>query len=101
MQYRSHSKGFRTLRLNRRLLEALRSQCKAKGGDENREALVFARPDGRPLGERTVETFFERVRDGVALPSYSFHSLRHTFASLGLQAGIDIVAISKMLPRLG
>lgn len=95
--YPKTSKGFRTLRLNRRLLEALRLRFEAAGAVAVREALVFARPDGRPLGERTVETFFERVRDGVGLPPYSFHSLRHTFASLGLQAGIDIVAISKML----
>jgi integrase len=95
--YPKTSKSFRTLRLHHRLLETLRKRWQAQGDQETPGALVFARPDGRLLGERTVETFFERVRDGLGLPHYSFHSLRHTFASLGLQAGIDIVSISKML----
>ncbi len=89
--YPKTSKSFRTIRLTAHLtalLEPLQS-------DEH--GLVFVRQDSRPLSERSVETFFERVRDGLGLPTYSFHSLRHTFASLGLQAGIDIVAISKML----
>ena len=95
--YPKTGKSFRTLRLTPHLLYALRRRYVLVAGSSAEEGLMFARPDGRPLGERTVETFFDRARDGLGLPPHSFHALRHTFASLGLQAGIDIVSISKML----
>lgn len=65
--YPKTSKGFRTLRLTTglfTLMEAARAATDMQDGD----VLVFRRADGRPLAERAVETFFEKVRNQEGLP---------------------------------
>jgi integrase len=59
--------------------------------------LVFARPDGQPWHpERFSRTFSEQVaRHG--LPPLSVHGLRHTWATLALQAGVHPKVVQERL----
>lgn len=59
--------------------------------------LVFTRDDGGPLIKETYNTFLNRVCKRNGLPRIHAHSLRHTFASVLISEGVDIVTVSKML----
>ena len=62
--------------------------------------LVFPRPDGRPHHpEAFSKTFDRRVRQkGFAdLPVIRLHDLRHTWATLALEAGVDVAVVSRRL----
>lgn len=59
--------------------------------------LVFARPDGRPLHpERFSRTFGEQVAKH-GLPPLSVHGLRHSWATLALQAGVHPKVVQERL----
>jgi len=68
---------------------------------------VFCKPDGTPYHpERFSREFdrkqeqFNRARAGEPLPRLTLHGLRHTWATLALQAGIDIKIVSDRLNHL-
>jgi integrase len=60
--------------------------------------LVFCREDGSPFPSRQQITFaFKRRAREVGLPVIRFHDLRHTAATLNLEAGVDIKVVSDLL----
>lgn len=59
--------------------------------------LVFARADGSPLLPHSVSKAFTRAIVSAGLPMIRLHDLRHTHASLGLQAGLHPKVISERL----
>jgi integrase len=66
----------------------------AEGGD----ALVF--PSGRntPLDPDTLRrTWLKALMEEIGAPGCGFHSLRHTFASLQLAGGVNVVQLSEVL----
>lgn len=61
------------------------------------EGLVFAKEDGtRMHPERATRGFASRVRT-CCLPTIRLHDLRHTWASLALQAGVNPKVVSERL----
>ena len=60
------------------------------------DALVFARLDGSPESPRVLSKEWAAIAKGMRL-LVTFHALRHTHASMLIDAGIDIVKISKRL----
>jgi integrase len=56
------------------------------------DALLFADPNGRPLSSNAVSAAWADF-----CPDVTFHALRHTHASQLIDAGVDIVTISKRL----
>jgi integrase len=59
--------------------------------------LVFTREDGVLVHPDTMSFWFERhVRSG-GVPLIRFHDLRHTHASLALQAGVPAKVVSERL----
>jgi integrase len=58
--------------------------------------LIFARLDGAPESPRVLYKEWAAVARVVGL-SVTFHALRYTHASMLIDAGIDIVKISKRL----
>lgn len=59
---------------------------------------VFARPDGGPVTANQVrhawKAFVKAVDD---LPDIRFHDLRHSYATLNLEAGADVKEVSESL----
>lgn len=47
----------------------------------------------------TVISMLHRVLKRAGLPKVRFHDLRHTFATLALQNGVDVKTVSGMLGR--
>jgi integrase len=59
--------------------------------------LVFTREDGQPLHPDWFRRRFERRVARAGLPKIRFHDLRHTHATLALQAGVHPKVISERL----
>lgn len=60
-------------------------------------AYVFPSPTGGPIAPDSVLHMLHRVLDRAGLPEIRFHDLRHTFATLALQNGVDVKTVSGML----
>ena len=58
---------------------------------------VFPSPNGGPISPDSVRHMLHRVLKRAGLPTVRFHDLRHTFATLALQNGVDIKTVSGML----
>ena len=58
---------------------------------------VFPSSNGGPISPDSVNNMLHRVLKRAGLPSIRFHDLRHTFATLALQNGVDIKTVSGML----
>ena len=58
---------------------------------------VFPSPNGSPISPDSVLHKLHRVLKRAGLPKVRFHDLRHTFATLAFQNGVDIKTVSGML----
>jgi integrase len=61
---------------------------------------VFAEEDGSVIRPSTLSRSFARLASDAGLPDLSprpFHGLRHTYATLALEAGVPIELLSKRL----
>ena len=58
---------------------------------------VFPSPSGGPISPDSVGHMLHRVLKRAGLPTVRFHDLRHTFATLALQNGVDVKTVSGML----
>jgi integrase len=61
------------------------------------DALLISDIDGNPWKQRQTSTLWQRFAAKVGMGDITFHALRHTHASQLIDAGIDIVTISKRL----
>jgi len=59
--------------------------------------LLFADIDGAPLSPNAVSAAWSDYAKQIGMPEVTFHALRHTHASQLIDAGVDIVTISKRL----
>jgi integrase len=66
-------------------------------GQGGHPALVFSNLEGGMLSPNNVTRSWSRALKLRGLPPVSFHSLRHTHASMLIAAGVDILAISRRL----
>ena len=89
------------LSVGRMLRDTMRQQeaWKAFAGDAwgNGRALVFTDQLGEPRNNRWVTIQFQRAAKTLALPVIRFHDLRHTFATLLLEEGVNIRVVSELL----
>jgi integrase len=77
-----------------------KKQAEAKlffGQEYQDNGLVFCQDNGRPMHPDTPSSWFPEFLERIGLPRLNFHCLRHTHASLLLQAGVDIKIISERL----
>jgi len=58
---------------------------------------VFPGPNGGPQSPRDLSTLWAQEAARVSLEAVTFHALRHTHASQLIDAGVDIVTISRRL----
>ena len=61
------------------------------------DALIFTRLNGAPQSPLTLSKEWRKAAASIGLDGVSFHALRHTHASHLIDAGIDVVKISKRL----
>jgi integrase len=98
------ARGRRQLALDPETLAALCSHRKAQAAERlaagpawATENLVFTHHPGRPLHPEYVRRLFDRHLQRAELPRIRFHDLRHTHATLALQAGMHPKVISERL----
>ena len=85
--------AYRTLPLSADAIDVLKMQ-KCKIGNSE---WVFPSPTGGPMSPDSVLHMLHRVLKRAGLPKVRFHDLRHTFATLALQNGVDVKTVSGML----
>ena len=85
--------AYRTLPLAEDTVDVLQQQKKKAGSSP----WVFPSPTGGPISPDSVLHMLHRVLKRAGLPRVRFHDLRHTFATLALQNGVDIKTVSGML----
>jgi integrase len=61
------------------------------------DALLFADIGGQPLSLYAASAAWRAFATSIGLPGVKFHALRHTHASQLIDAGVDIVTISRRL----
>lgn len=65
---------------------------------ENRKSdYVFPNEAGRKRGRRNMTRAFDKVVERAGIVNFTFHDLRHTFATRLAQVGVDLYTISKLL----
>ena len=84
--------SYRSIAISQEAVQMLR-EMKDKGLGE----YVFPSPTGGPISPDSVLNMLHRVLERAGLPPLRFHDLRHTFATLALQNGVDIKTVSGML----
>lgn len=63
-----------------------------------RDAVAFTKSDGSAWGKNHhVRLLRDACHNASIVPAIGFHELRHTYASLLAQAGVDLLTISKLL----
>ena len=85
--------AYRTLPLAEDTIQVLKQQRNKTGSSP----WVFPSPTGGPISPDSVLHMLHRVLKRAGLPRVRFHDLRHTFATLALQNGVDIKTVSGML----
>ena len=84
---------YRTLPLAEDTIGVLEAQRKKTGSSQ----WVFPSTTGGPISPDSVLHMLHRVLKRAGLPRVRFHDLRHTFATLALQNGVDVKTVSGML----
>ena len=64
---------------------------------EHRKALVFTNEVGHCLVPKRVYLHFKKIADEIGAPDARVHDLRHTFAVISLQNGVDIKTLQQIL----
>jgi integrase len=85
--------GLRTITLDVETVTALKSHRIATLSQD----LVFCEEDGAPLNPTAVSAAFQDAVRLSGLPRIRFHDLRHTYATLSLQAGINPKTVQERL----
>jgi integrase len=89
-------RGRRDIRLSRPLTEKARAHLAAKPGEST--DLVFTSSGGGPLDPNNLrKRVLKPLVEQVGAPWAGFHTFRHTFASIHLSEGTNLVALSRAL----
>jgi len=72
-------------------------KLRAGGAWQNPLNLVFTDALGGHFCHNTVSHNFKRIVTAIGLPDRRFHDLRHTYAVLAIQSGVDIKTVQESL----
>ena len=87
--------SYRAVTISPQAIEVLKQQkTKTK---ELKDPYIFPSPNGGPISPDSVNNMLKRVLERAGIPKVRFHDLRHTFATIALQNGVDIKTLSSML----
>lgn len=84
--------SYRNVSIGNDAVEILKQQQAKTNSD-----FVFTSSSGGPISPDSVLNMLHRVLERAGLPKLRYHDLRHTFATLALQNGVDIKTVSGML----
>lgn len=87
------ARGVRTIHLDRHTAHLLNQHCTRTPC----EGYIFTTDDGQPISPAALSRRFTHLVTGLGLPVIRLHDLRHTSASLGLEAGEPIAQVSRRL----
>lgn len=75
----------------------LREYQKTKFKDFKDEDYICFQPNGKPRGLSSLNGYISKICKRVGLPHITVHSLRHMFATILAEQGVDLVTISALL----
>ena len=93
----------RTIDLDERTVVVLRKLRKRQleeqlaSGKRIDNGFVFAKPDGRPIHPDLISQTFQRTVRDLDVTRIRLHDLRHTHATILLQAGVPVKVVSERL----
>jgi integrase len=80
--------------LNSEAIATLRT-WRSADDDQATDAVLFPGPDGGPMF--SLKTAWKPIATTAKLRDFTFHDLRHTFASKLVQAGVDLNTVRELL----
>jgi integrase len=83
-----------TIEYLRRHLRMLDSEREAFGSAYHDSGKLMCHPDGKPVHPDTITRRFNRLVDRAGAPRIRLHDVRHTYATVSLDAGIDPKIVS-------
>ena len=86
--------AYRKILLSAEAVEILRAY---KEQQERKSEYVFPSPTGGIMEPDCARKMLKRVLERAGLDKLRFHDLRHTFATLALQNGVDVKTLSGIL----
>ena len=82
---------------NKTIAMLRRLSLRNKSSDVNRNNLVFHYQEGKQLYSANTNRFLLHLCEKLGIRKISFHSLRHTHASVLLYLGVSLISVSKRL----
>ena len=90
-------KSRRDIPLNAPLKEILKEYLKHSTQKVIQKPLISWK-EKKPIDARTIQYYFTELKKSHQLdPLVTFHSLRHSFATRALEAGVDMQALSELM----
>ncbi|NNN34389.1 site-specific integrase [Streptomyces sp. S3(2020)] len=97
--------GYRTIPLDAGTVAALRAHRAAQAAErlrigagwQDKEQRLFTDPVGEALHPETFSMWFRDLATAHSLPRIRLHELRHTYATMQLETGENVVTVSALL----
>lgn len=86
-----------TVKHLRTYVATLDEERKAFGEEYPDHGLLMVGPDGTPLHPDTITARFNRLVDRAGVPRIRLHDVRHTYATLALDAGANVKTVSERI----